>query len=464
MKVQFFGAVRTVTGSMHYLEVNGTRILLDCGLFQGRRQEAFERNRNLPIAPADIDLLILSHAHIDHCGNIPTLARHGFRGRIYATHATADLAGVMLRDSAHIQTKDVEYVNKQRKRDGKRLFEPLYELEDVESVLPHFSCMDYATPFEVCPGVRCTFYDAGHMLGSASPFLEIDEGSRNFTFGFTGDIGRKRLPILRDPQVLPPVDWLISESTYGNRLHPPAEDLPEQLARLVEKTFDRGGSVVIPAFSVGRTQNLVYTFHELFKAGRLPRIPVFVDSPLSSNATEVFRRHPECFDGETLDLLASGEDPFGLGDVTYIRHVQDSKKLNERQSPCVIISASGMCEAGRILHHLRHRVEDSRNLILIVGFQAAHTLGRRFVLRVPQVKIFGDEYALRAEVALLNGYSGHADRNELIDYIGACARDSKGIFLVHGDEEQSLALQAHLESRRFKQVHVPHYQQAFEVS
>lgn len=463
MKIQFLGAVRTVTGSMHFLEVNGKRILLDAGLFQGRRKEAFERNRALPINPSKIDLLILSHAHIDHSGNLPTLARQGFRGKIFSTHATASLADIMLRDSAHIQMKDVEFVNKKRKREKKRLFEPLYDLSDVEEVLPLFDGQDYGACFDVCPGVRCTFFDAGHLLGSASLFLEIEENGKTFSFGFTGDIGRKGLPILRDPQVLPPVDWLISESTYGNRLHPPPEDLPEQLARLVEKTFDRRGSVVIPAFSVGRTQNLVYTFHELFSSGRLPRIPVFVDSPLSTNATEVFRRHPECFDRETLELLESGEDPFGLGQVKYIRDVEESKELNERREPCVIISASGMCEAGRILHHLKHRVQDRRNLILIVGYQAPHTLGKKLILKVPYIKILGDEFPLRAEVAVLNGYSGHADQNELIEYMEACALEAKALFLVHGDEEQSLALQHHLESRRFKNVHVPHFQEVFNA-
>jgi metallo-beta-lactamase family protein len=449
---------------MTLLQLNGKRVLLEAGLYQGRRKEAFERNRQLPFKPSRIDRIIMSHAHIDHSGNLPTLVRQGFRGKVFATPATCDLLEVLLRDSAHIQEKDVEYVNKKRRSQGKRLFEPLYRLEDAERSLELLSPVPYGETFSVCKGMRGTFCDAGHILGSASLLLEIEEAGRAFSLGFTGDLGRKGLPILRDPSPLPSVNWLITESTYGNRLHPPPEDLPEMLAKLVETAVARGGTVIIPAFSVGRTQNLVYTFHTLFASGRLAPIPIFVDSPLSTNATEVFHKHRECFDQETLDLLNHGEDPFGLGQVTYIRDLEESKALNQRRDPCVILSASGMCEAGRILHHLKHRITDERNLILIVGFQADHTLGKRLVLRVPHVKILGEEYPLRAQVAVLNGYSAHADRNELIDYARGCAANARGIFLIHGSEDQCLALQQHLEARGLPAVHVPHYQESFNLN
>ncbi|MBI2194239.1 MAG: MBL fold metallo-hydrolase [Planctomycetes bacterium] len=463
MKLRFYGAVRTVTGSMHWLEVNGRRILLDCGLFQGRRKEAFERNRQMPFRPRDIDVLVLSHAHIDHCGNVPSLVRQGFRGPIYATPATCDLAAVLLRDAAHIQEQDVEFVNRIRKREGRKPFEPLYVQGDVERVERQLQAVDYGRAFEVASGVTASFFDAGHILGSASVRLEIRENGHAPSLGFTGDLGRRGLPILRDPSPMPPVDWLISESTYGNRLHPPVEDMEGRLEALVKETFGRGGLVLIPAFSVGRTQNLVYSFHRLIRSGRLPSIPVFVDSPLAVNATEVFSKHPECYDQEMRAILGRGDDPFGRGLVTYIREVEASKALNERKQPCVIVAASGMCEAGRILHHLKHRVEDERNLVLIVGYQAEHTLGKRLVLRLPFVKILGHEYRLKARVEVMNGYSAHADRDGLIEFIGACAGASRGIFLVHGDEGQSLALEQHLEARHIGPVDVPHYGQEFEL-
>lgn len=464
MELQFLGAVRTVTGSMTSLYINGEHIVFDAGLYQGRRKEAFERNRRLPIEPAEIDRIVLSHAHIDHSGNLPTLVKQGFRGPVFCTPATADLLAVMLKDSAYIQTKDVAYVNKKRRKQGKRPFEPLYDFEDVGKCLELLEPVGYGKTFTVCQGAEGTFFDAGHILGSASLLLEVREDGKSYSLGFTGDLGRKNLPILRDPSPLPSVDWLVSESTYGNRLHPPPQNLPELLAALVEKTLARGGTVLIPAFSVGRTQNIVYTLHSLISSGRLPDIPIFVDSPLSSNATEVFRRHGECFDEETLELMEEGGDPFGMDRATYVREVEGSKALNTRREPCVIISASGMCEGGRILHHLKHRVIDERNLILIVGFQAEHTLGRRLVLRVPKVRILGDEYPLRAEVSVLNGYSAHADRDGLIENVETCAANAKGVFLLHGNEAQCMALQQHLEARIQSPVHVPHFQETFRIN
>ncbi len=443
MKLRFMGAVRTVTGSMHMLTVNGSNILLDCGLFQGRRREAFERNRNLPFEARDVDALILSHAHIDHSGNIPSLVRSGFRGDIYATFATRDLCAAMLPDSAHIQEQDVAYVNKKRARKGLPPVEALYSKEDANASLQYFVGVSYDRGFEVTPGVRATFRDAGHILGSAITVLDIEEDGRQCRLAFSGDLGRKDLPILRDPSPIHDVDYLIIESTYGNRRHETPEEAQAALRRVVNETYRRGGKVIIPAFSVGRTQEIVYTLHRLTEARQIPNLPIFVDSPLSVNVTEVFRLHPECYDEETAQFILGDRhpDPFGFKRLRYIRDVEASKELQFVREPVIIISASGMCEAGRILHHLKNNIEDRRNTILIVGWQAPHTLGRRLVERQEKVKIFGEEYTLKAEVEVIGGYSAHADRDELLDYVRPLINGRlKKVFVVHGEEEASLAL------------------------
>ena len=466
MKIQFLGAVRSVTGSMHLLTVNGSRILLDCGLYQGKRQESFERNRNLPFEARTIDAMILTHAHIDHSGNIPTLVKNGFTGNIHATPASRDLCAAMLRDSGHIQEEDAQYVNKKRARQGEPPVEPLYTIEDATESLKSFVAAGYDRPIPVVPGVTLTFRDAGHILGSAIAVLDIEETGNKCRLAFTGDLGRKGMPILQDPVVVEDVDFLIIESTYGDRVHDPIEATDGELRDVIVDTYQRGGKVIVPAFAVGRTQELVYALHRLTEERDIPELPIFVDSPLALNVTEVFRLHPECFDLELRQFLASGkdQDPWGFHRLTYIRTVEASKELNFLRQPAVIISASGMCEAGRILHHLKNNVEDPRNTVLIVGWQAPYTLGRRLVERQPLVKIFGEEYSLRARVETIHGFSAHADRTELIDYVRRVgASRLKTAFVVHGEEPSSLALAEGLRDMGVGRVSVPKPGESLEL-
>ena len=458
MRIQFLGAVRTVTGAQHRIDVNGKTLLLDCGLFQGRRQESFERNRRFSFAPKDVDALLLSHAHIDHSGNIPSLVRDGFEGNVYTTFATSDLCSAMLRDAAHVMTSDVTYVNKKRARKGEPPVEPLYEHEDAIRALQHFIGVGYDRPFEVTDGVTATFRDAGHILGSALVELRVRENGRQTTLAYSGDLGRPHLPILRDPYPLQNVDYLILESTYGDREHEAPEEAEDRLRRVVLATVGREGKVIIPAFSVGRTQEIVYSLHRLTLARKIPEIPIFVDSPLALNVTEVFRLHPECYDRETNEFIESGDgrDPFGFRRLRYVRSVEESKALNTLREPAVIISASGMCEAGRILHHLKNNVEDPRNTILFVGFQAPETLGRKLVDGWKRVRIFGEEYEVRAAIEVINGYSAHADRSELLDYVREVHKTGlRGVFVVHGDETSSLSLAGALKEMGIQEVRVP---------
>ncbi len=398
MVFEFYGAAQTVTGSMHLISVNGSKLLLDCGLFQGKRSEAFERNKNFPFDPSKIDAVILSHAHIDHSGNLPGLMKNGFHGPVYTTDATRDLCNIMLYDSAYIQERDIQYVNKKHLKKHEPTIQPLYDVVDVTDILQQFVSVSYEHRIEVCNGVHATFFDAGHILGSAVTFLEIEERGKTFLVGFTGDLGRKNMPIIKDPQPLPPVDFLITESTYGGKIHEPVTGMKDSLCQVIQRTAERSGKIVIPSFSVGRTQEVVYLLHELFDESRLPTIPIYIDSPLAVNASDVFRLHPECFDEETMKLLHAHEDPFGFRRLQYIRTVEESKKLNDMKSSCVIISASGMCEGGRVVHHLANTIENPQNTILFVGYQAEHTLGRRLVEKQPEVTIFGDVHKVNAEI------------------------------------------------------------------
>lgn len=465
MKITFLGAAQTVTGSMHLLEVNGAGILLDCGLFQGRRQESLERNRNLPFDPRTLDAMILSHAHIDHSGNIPNLVAGGYRGPIYATWATRDLCSAMLLDSGHIQESDVTYVNKKRRRQGLAPVEPIYTVAEARASLRHIVGVDYRKPFAVAPGVEAAFYDAGHILGSAITVLDVREDGRSYRLCFSGDLGRRHLPVLRDPEVVPDVECLIIESTYGNRLHDTPLKAAEQLCQVIRETYERRGKIIIPAFAVGRTQDVVYDLHKLVENGCLPSLPVYVDSPLATNVTKIFRNHPECYDDEMRELLQAKEDPFGFCRLQYTRSVEESKALNHVSEPCVIISASGMCEGGRILHHLKNNVGDPSNTILFVGFQAPNTLGRKLVDGLKEVPIFGDPYPVRAQVHSIDGYSAHADREELLGYFRKLAGEGRveRVFCVHGDPDACEALAARLSKAGVPSVMVPRRGQTVEL-
>lgn len=464
-ELTFHGAARTVTGSCHLLELNGKRILLDCGLYQGHRAEALERNKDFPFDPKAIDVLVLSHAHIDHSGKIPMLVKNGFTGPIYCTPATRDLANVMLMDSANIQEKDAEFVNKKHARKGLDPVEPLYNLDDALRSIEQFQSFGYRRSNRITENIQCTFYDAGHILGSALVVLDLVKNGSTHRFCFSGDIGRPNRPILRDPDFVGDVDSFICESTYGGRFHTSERTALETLEDVIKRTLARGGKIIVPAFSVGRTQELVYDLHELASQGRLPRFPIFVDSPLSVDATQVFRIHPECLDESARAHLLERDDPFGFEQLRYITKVSDSKKLNDDQQPMMIISSSGMCEAGRILHHLANNIEEKKNTVLITGYNAEHTLGRRIVERNPVVKIFGDDYKLNAEVVVMNSLSAHADRTELLSYCEQFERNRlSNIFLVHGDYDQQQKLQSALvDEQGFQSVHIPEQGQKFTI-
>jgi metallo-beta-lactamase family protein len=467
MKIHFWGAARTVTGSMHLLNVNGHKVLLDCGLYQGKRKEAFERNRNLPFAGREIDAVVLSHAHIDHCGNLPSLVKAGFSGRIYATSATRDLAAYLLLDSAHIQEGDVTYVNRRRARQGKNPFEPLYTRQDALDTLTHFTSVEYERPFEPVPGLQVHFRDAGHILGSAIVVVDVREKGRQLRLVFSGDIGRKGLPILRNPQTAKGANYVIMESTYGNRLHASPGDAREMLRQTVQETYERGGKLLIPSFAVGRTQELVYGLNQLWEAGRLSPIDVFVDSPLAVNLTEVFRLHPECYDEEMLHAKVSEADhnPLWFRGLRYVRSVEESKQLNDLETPAIIISASGMCEAGRILHHLKNNVGKPNTTLLFVSFQAESTLGRKLLDGQDPVPIFGEEYPVRAQIKKAEGYSAHADRAELLAWAARTQAQGnlKQVFLVHGEEEGMLALAEGLRQQGVPRVDMPERGHVFEL-
>ncbi|MDD8018508.1 MAG: MBL fold metallo-hydrolase [Bacteroidota bacterium] len=465
MILQFIGAARSVTGSMHLIQVNGKQILLDCGLFQGRRAETYERNRTFPFDPSSIDAVVLSHAHIDHAGNLPNLVKQGFSGRIFCTPATADLCRIMLMDSGHIQEKDAEFVSKKNARKKLPPVEPLYSIDDVQPTLDLLTEIPYRTSFDVVSGVSAKYFDAGHILGSASIHLTIKENSgREKHFGFSGDVGRPNMPILRDPEFMGNVDALICESTYGGRVHATTDEMPNKFLDVVKRTVDRGGKIIIPSFSVGRTQEIVYQLNNLKNAGQLPDIPVYVDSPLSTNATEVFRKHTECFDDETLEIMKKDDDIFGFDRLHYIRDVAESKELNDRKGACMIIAASGMCEAGRIVHHLNNNIEDPKNTVMIVGYQAEHTLGRKIVEKNPEVSIFGEVKKLNCEVAVMNSFSAHADKNELLDFVQHHDKDVlKNIFLVHGDVDQAEKFAATLREKKFSRVDIPTRLEKFEM-
>lgn len=448
MKIKFCGAAGTTTGSQHLLEVNGQRILLDCGLYQGRRKDAYEVNCCFPyFDPQSIDQVVLSHAHIDHSGNLPNLCSKGFEGNIYATFATRDLCQVMLADSARIQKSDAEWVNKHRQKEGKPAVEPLYTPVDAELCLRQFVNVGYNRKLMIAKGVELTFIDAGHILGSAQVILDIEdeEDGQKKRLLFSGDVGRGGNDLLRDPEASEGVDYVLMESTYGGREHDLGAGADEKVAGILARALERGGKVIIPAFAVERTQQLLYVLHELFSRGAIPETPVYVDSPLAVNATEIFRLHPECFNDEVYQVLFERSNPFGFEGLTLIRSVTRSKELNADERQSIIISASGMCEAGRILHHLRNNIENPRNTILFVGYCAENTLGWKIREGHEKVRIFGDEFTVKAQVEIMDSFSGHADHSELLDYFQAIQGPRRKVWLVHGERDRSEALREALE-------------------
>ncbi|MFH1277628.1 MAG: MBL fold metallo-hydrolase [Candidatus Eisenbacteria bacterium] len=467
-EIYSWGAAGEVTGSKHFLETPSACIQVDCGVFQGRRQETHVRNSSLPYDAARVDVCVLTHGHLDHCGNLPTLLKQGFEGPIYSTPATMDIARLILMDSAHIQESDAKFARKlsqkKRRKDG-FISEPLYGYEDVERTLKRFKPIRYRERTPIAPGTHLTFYDAGHILGSAMALLEVDEGGKTRRVVFGGDMGRRGLPILRDPQMPPDPNVFVCESTYGNHLHDEIGLAKGELARVIQETSAKGGKVVIPSFAIGRTQELIFFLHLLSDEGTIPEIPIFVDSPMAVTATSIFKAHPECYDQETKDAFTSHSvNPFGFERLTLIRDVEESKKLNGLNGPAIIISASGMAEAGRILHHLMNTIEDPKNTVLIVGYQAEHTLGRRIADRSEEVKIFGEEFKLRARVKVMNAFSAHADYNEILGlFSGYSTTSLEKIFLVHGEGDARDHLRIMFNNNGFGDVTLVDYENRYRL-
>ncbi len=457
MRITFYGATKTVTGSMYLIEHNEKKILLECGLYQGKRQKSEELNKNFPFNPSEIDMLLVSHAHIDHSGNIPNLVKQGFKGKIISTHASCDLMDIMLRDSGHIHEKDIEYLNKKLRKKHLPLKEPLYTTQDAEESVKYFEGINYYVPYKIDNDLTVTFIEAGHILGSAQILFEY----KDKTILFTGDLGRDHLPIIRDPDVVDDIDILITETTYGNRVHKEIGKSQEELKDIIVRTYKRGGKMIVPAFSVGRTQEILYDISELKDRNLIPEFDIYVDSPLSTRVTSVFENHPECYDKETMYLLNEHHNPFKFKGIHYITEVEQSKALNSIKETMMIISASGMCEAGRILHHLKNNITNPANSVLITGFMAEHTLGRRILEKHKTVKIFGEEYDLNAEVYAMTEYSAHGDKNDLLKHVKDT--NPKKIFLIHGEEEQQIKFKQTLEENNYKDVIIPSRGDSFVI-
>ncbi len=459
MEIEFVGAAQTVTGSKHLVHTKAGTVLLDCGLFQGRRRESIEHNKNLGFDPTKIAAVVLSHAHIDHSGALPMLVRLGYEGSIYATPATRDLAAAMLADAAAIQASDARYINKSIERDRSPMehVDPLYEEKDVIRTLGQMIAVPYHKRQMILPGVWLSFLDAGHVLGSAITVLDIDDEGKKKRLVFTGDLGRRRMPILRDPEIPTDVTALLIESTYGDRLHKPIEEMDDDLAAVVKRAHARGGKIVIPSFALERAQEVLYALFSLKQAGRLPKMPIYVDSPLTVKLTDVFRLHPECLDDEARAKIRGRVNPFEWEDVHYVTDVEDSKAIDAEAGPAIIISASGMCEAGRVVHHLKSTIEDAKNMVVIVGFQAQHTLGRRLVEGRTHVKIYGVERERRAEVAVLNGFSAHADQKDLVEFVAATKAHGglTQVALVHGEPKPQGILRDLLRGEGLSDVRIP---------
>ncbi|MBI5916871.1 MAG: MBL fold metallo-hydrolase [Bacteroidetes bacterium] len=465
MNVKFCGAAREVTGSAHLLTLDGGyKILLDCGLYQGGSDSMKNFNEKWLFDPRSIDCVVLSHAHIDHSGRLPKLVKDGFEGPIYSTHATRSLCAIMLLDSALIQERDAEFFNK-RRRHNRDEREPLYSEDDVRLTMERFVTFGYSRKFEVRPGVEVEFRDAGHILGSASVGLTILESGKTIRIGFSGDIGRPNRPILRDPQQMPEVDYLICESTYGDKFHESPPQEIDHLLHIIRHTcFEKRGKLIIPAFGVGRTQEIVYIMDQLENAGKLPPMPVYVDSPLAVNATVIYGSHPECYDADLSTYILKDPNPFGFSRLTYIKEVEDSKKLNASDEPCVIISASGMANAGRVKHHLFNNIDNPRNTVLIVGYCSPETPGGRLRDGATHLRLFGEEKFVRCDVEVMDSFSAHADRGEISDFVANQRQAVKKMFLVHGEIERQESLKSLLLGQGFRHIEIPKLGEAFEIS
>ena len=446
-----WGGAQEVTGSKHFLETEDGTIMIDCGAFQGRREEAYNKNLNWTFKASQVDSVILTHAHFDHCGMLPRLTAEGYSNFIYSTPATRDLAKIVMLDSAHIQKSDYDFMIKRNKKKGTSFLPkaPLYSDEDVRGCLGHFTTVDYHKKFTPIDNVSAVLYDAGHILGSSMVYLEIKKGSEKIRIAFSGDLGRPGLPIIRDPEILPPLDYIVLESTYGNRLHDPMDAALGKLADMINKVVERKGKVIIPAFAIERTQELVYFIHLLHDQNKIPKIPIYIDSPMSADATTVFKLHDECYDEATRKAFTDHhENPFGFSDLIYVGTKEESQALNEMGGPMIIISSSGMCEHGRILHHLAHCISDSRNAVLMVGYMAENTLGRKLIEKQYPIRIFGEEYKVRAEISKINSFSAHSDYNETLAYLGKLDTSAlKKIFLVHGEKDAQSNLKSLLEEK-----------------
>ena len=458
MKIQILGAAREVTGSKHLITLdNGKKILLDCGMYQGKGMDTDAMNRNLGFSPRDIDYLILSHAHIDHSGLIPYIAKLGFEGSIITTHATRDLCAIMLADCGKIQEHDTEMNNKKRARKNLSPLEPIYTKADAEQAMRFFIGIPYNKPHRVSKGIKVTFTNTGHLLGGGVVNLQIKEGDTTTRIAFTGDIGRPVNRILRPPQPFPQADIVICESTYGNRLHESTVVAEEKLLDVIKRTcIEKRGKLIIPSFSIGRTQEVIYSLNNFYNSGKLPKIKVFVDSPLSVNATNIFRLHRECFNDKMLELMETDPDPFGFNDLYFITQVEDSKRLNDIQEPCIIISASGMMEAGRVKHHLANNISDSKNTVLAVGYCAPTTLGARILRGDKEISIFGNVYQVNANIERLDSYSGHADYNEMLQFLDCQDKGKvKQLILVHGDINAQEFFRDKLIEKGFQHISIP---------
>lgn len=447
MFIEFYGAAGEVTGSLHRLHVGGRDVLLDCGLFQGRRAEANRLNRQVPRFALEADCVVLSHAHLDHSGNIPSLVKRGFTGNIYCTPSTRDLCSVMLRDAAIIQEQDAKHLNRQAERDGGERVEPIYRVDDAQRAINQMISLPYKRPLQVVPGVNLTFHNAGHVLGSALVQLDLEEQGKRVRLLFTGDLGREELPLLEPPELVEDVDFLLMESTYGDRVHPDYDAIDERLREIIVSTLERKGRVYIPTFALERAQEVLFALDRLHRRGQLGEIPVYIDSPLAIAITEIYKLHPESLRADIRQRILERDDPFSPSGLQYISDVASSRELQSRNEPCIVIAGSGMCEGGRIVHHLRLALQDPKHSIVIVGFMAQHTLGRRLVERRPAVRVLGVERRVNAQVHVLDGLSAHADQPDLIAFAKDVARvgNVRNIALVHGEGHAQEALAGKLQ-------------------